>query len=103
MLGSFCPTVRLDQACHVPQILGSQLRVFQTLLNLDALVLPYECSQNVCVSNGRIESLVTSSFVIVHILTDDFPVFELEGLFSQDLIGVGESVEDEPAEVSRCG
>jgi hypothetical protein len=48
------------------------------------------------VAKGGIECLMPTTFSVVDILPDDFPIFEFEGLFSKDFIGLEESIEDEP-------
>lgn len=47
------------------------------------------------VPDWRVESLVATSFVIVDVLSNDFPVFEVEHLLPKYFIGLKESIENE--------
>jgi hypothetical protein len=45
----------------------------------------------------RIEGLMSTTFAIIDIFANNFPIIKIENLFFQDLIGLLESIEDESA------
>lgn len=44
---------------------------------------------------GREEGLMSSTFNVIDILTDDPPLIRVEGLFTKDLIGILETIQNE--------
>lgn len=52
---------------------------------------------------GGIERLVSAAFAVVDIFADHSPIIKIENLFSQNLIGLYESVEDKSAGPSVSG
>lgn len=90
-----CPKIRLLQVSHVPQLCRRMLRVLQALFDLDSFV-GFDCfTQNHDVCDGRIEGLVTATFVIVDILAHHSPVLQLENFLTENSVGVDQAVENE--------
>jgi hypothetical protein len=55
------------------------------------------------IANWGIECLVASSLAIIDVLPNDFPVFEIKYLFSQNIIGLEETIEDKSSELLANG
>jgi hypothetical protein len=70
------------------------LGVLQALFDLNALT---SLKVNIFVVNipgWRIKRLVATSFAVVNVLSYDSPVFKIEYLFSKNIIGLEESIEN---------
>ena len=85
----------LSEPCGLPQLAGALCRVFQALLDLYPIVGADELSQHDGVFERRIECLVASAVLIVYVLTDNPPLRIVECRFSENLIRVGEAIENE--------
>lgn len=52
-------------------------------------------SESIRWPGGREEGLMSSTFNVIDILTDDPPLIRVEGLFTKDLIGILETIQNE--------
>lgn len=52
------------------------------------------------ISSGRVKSLVATAFTIIDILSNHFPIFGVEDLFSQNLISLEQAIKDKSDEPS---
>jgi hypothetical protein len=43
-----------------------------------------------------VKCLMATSFSVIDVLPNDLPIFQFEDFFSKDIIGLEESIEDEP-------
>lgn len=86
------PSLLFQGACRFPQAVTSPLRVFEALLDLDTLVGLDGLSHHNRVAHGRIKGPMAPSLMVVHILSNDFPVFQPENWFAQNIIGVPEPI-----------
>jgi hypothetical protein len=85
----------LGQACKFPEPVLLCLGIFEALFDLYALVRQNSRSQSIRWPSGRKEGLVSSTFNVIDILTDDPPLIRVEGLFTKDLIGVLKTIQNE--------
>lgn len=91
-----CPSNDLCHASVVPEFRPSKQRVLQTLLDLDPVVASDDGTQSLGVVNGRIEGAMPAALIVVDVLADDFPVIRIEFFRTDDFVGVGESIQNEP-------
>lgn len=89
------PSARFQDARLSPEGVTALFRVFEALFDLDTLVGSDGLSQYDCVTHGGIECLMTPSLNVVNILANHLPVFQLKYRFTEDFVGVSESVQDE--------
>jgi hypothetical protein len=82
------PLRSLSHAGSAPEPLGFSGRVLQALLDLDPLVGSNQLAHDKCVTNRRVESLVSATLTVEHIFTDDPPVSQCEGVMPEYLVGV---------------
>ena len=71
-------------------------------LDFDALECPDVLTENGDIVDGRHEGLVTPAIFVVDVLADDLPVVRVELVFANDIVGIGETVEDESAWVESA-
>lgn len=100
IFGIVPPLVGLRHARTVPERLSLGGGVLETLLHLDSFVGSYQLAQNICVAQGGIKGLVSTSLGIIYILADDPPIPLVEGVLPQDPVGMPKAVENEPGPVS---
>jgi hypothetical protein len=51
------------------------------------------------ISSGRVESLVATAFTVIDILSNHFPIFDVEDLFSQNSISLEQAIKDKSDEL----
>lgn len=73
------------------------LRVLQALFNLHTLVSLDCYTKDLNIFDWSIECLVTASFVIVDVFTNDFPVFDVECFLAKNFIRIKETIQYESA------
>lgn len=67
------------------------------MLDLNALASLDRLSKHDDVFDGRVKRLVSSTLLVINIFANGSPIFQLEDLFSENLIGVGQAIENEAA------
>lgn len=87
--------VDLLEVGAVPQPRHRRLRVLQALLHLNTFVCFDGLTKHSDIPQGREESLVTAAILVVNVLADYLPVFDLEGLFSENFVCIDQAVENE--------
>lgn len=69
--------------------------VLQTLLNLNSLAFFHQNTTSWDILFWRVKCLVTTAFVVMNILANNFPVIDIEDFLIEDSIGVFQPIEDE--------
>jgi hypothetical protein len=92
-----CPLLRLLQAGGFPKLLAFVLGILQTLLDLNALCLADRDIQHPDILLRTIKSLVTTAKLIIDIFANDSPFVDNELFFSQNMVGICETIKNEPS------
>lgn len=90
------PVLRLSETGHFPEFLSSDLRVFETLLDFDALVSLEGSFVKESLVLGGHESLVAATVFVIDVFAYDLPVGDVEDLLAEYFVGVVQAIEDEP-------
>lgn len=91
---SLAPNLELYETSSLPELLSSEGRILEALLNLDAFVGLDRVIENLCLFGRREERLVASTLGIINIFPNDFPVVDIESWFAKHVVGMCKTVFD---------